>query len=508
MQASNRIIVNTIAQYIRTIINTFLSLYSSRLVLSILGIGDYGIYALIAGVVSLLSFFTNSLVGSTLRYLSVTQGKNDISELKRVFSNSLILHVFIGLLIAVVLILLIPFIFNGFLNIKADRLSVAVVLYKLVVWMVYISFVSAPYRALLFSRENIVYISIIDVIDGFLKVLMVLFLPFIPFDKLLAYGWIMMLISLFNFLAFMIYSSSKYEECILPRLDYFRYSYIKELAGYTGWIIYSTFSVGLKMQGLAVILNKSLGTAVNAAYGIGQQIAGMISFISTSFSNAVAPQLMAATGEGDRNRMWLLSTVESKFSFLLLAMLGIPTMFELESLLGIWLVEVPKHAVLFGCMFLITQIIDMLSTGLSLVNKALGNIGRFTFITYTPKLLVLPLGWISLHLGFDLLYIALIMITIETFCMLLRVYLFRTVKGFSASEFCKEVIIRCQFPVIITSILCYMFCSYFNFMGRLLITYVLAIFVFVFLSYYMVLNSIEKQFLKSLLDRVFKYKLR
>ena len=75
MKASNRIIVNTLAQYVRTIINMVLSLYSSRLVLEILGVDDYGVYSLVAGVVSMLSFLTNSLVGSTQRFLSVSQGQ-------------------------------------------------------------------------------------------------------------------------------------------------------------------------------------------------------------------------------------------------------------------------------------------------------------------------------------------------------------------------------------------------------------------------------------------------
>ena len=83
MRASNRIIVNTIAQYVRTILNMLLSLISVRLVLNILGVSDYGIYSLVAGVVSLLSFFTNSLVGSTQRFLSIHQGKGDISALKK-----------------------------------------------------------------------------------------------------------------------------------------------------------------------------------------------------------------------------------------------------------------------------------------------------------------------------------------------------------------------------------------------------------------------------------------
>ena len=70
MRNSSRIILNTLVQYLRTIINMVLSLYSTRLVLSILGVDDYGIYTVIAGVVSMLSFVTSSLVVTTQRFVN------------------------------------------------------------------------------------------------------------------------------------------------------------------------------------------------------------------------------------------------------------------------------------------------------------------------------------------------------------------------------------------------------------------------------------------------------
>ena len=129
MRASNRIIINTLAQYVRTVINLVLSLYSSRLVLLALGVDDYGIYSLVAGVVSMLSFLTNSLIGSTQRFLSVAQGKGDLASLKSIFSNSLFLHIILGLFITILLMGLTPFLFDGFLNIPSERESIAKTLY-------------------------------------------------------------------------------------------------------------------------------------------------------------------------------------------------------------------------------------------------------------------------------------------------------------------------------------------------------------------------------------------
>ena len=139
MKASQRVFVNTIAQYGRTVINMVLSLYTVRLVLLTLGASDYGIYTLVAGVVSMLAFITNSLVSTTQRYVSFYQGKDNLGKLKEVFNNSLIIHLIIGLFVVIALEALIPLLFQGFLNIPSERTSAAQMVSQTVVWLIFFS---------------------------------------------------------------------------------------------------------------------------------------------------------------------------------------------------------------------------------------------------------------------------------------------------------------------------------------------------------------------------------
>lgn len=506
MQANNRIIINTIAQYARTIVNTLLSLYSSRLVLDILGVDDFGIYALVGSVVSLLSFLTNSLVASTQRFLSVNQGNGDVEKLKIVFSNSLIIHLLLGLIVVIILGILSPYIFNGFLNIDENRVDVAKILYKQVIWMVYISFITSPFRALLVSHENIVYTSFIDVLDGVLKVILVLFLHLFH-DKLLAYGWIMFSIRTFNLLAFLIYCYIKYEECILPRFSRFSGRYLKDLFAYTGWMLYSTGIITLRIQGIAVVLNKLLGTAVNAAYGIGSQISGMISFVSSSLNHSIAPQLMSSSGRGNNDRMWFLAEIECKFSFLLLGMIGIPTMFEMPTILSMWLVEVPKHAALFGCMFITMQMADMLSTGLSTINKASGKVGLYVFVTYTPKLFIVPICWFGLSHGMPLVYVYVFSVVVETISMLLRIFMTKSNSYFTPTKFIFSVIIRSLPPVLVSVLICYLFINYINnFNLRFVFTFIVSIVSYLSTAYLITLSKREKQLVGAMLSKILRIK--
>lgn len=499
MQASNRIIVNTIAQYARTILNMLLSLYSVRLIMGALGVENYGIYSLVAGVVSLLSFFTNSLVGATQRFLSYSQGCGEETRLKSVFSNSLLLHLAIGLGVVVILAALTPLLFDGFLNIAPERLGAAKVVYLQVIAMVYISFVASPYRALLVSRENILYTSAVDVMDGVLKVGLAILLAFVTFDKLIAYGWIMFTITLFNLLAFAVYCHAKYSECVLPSLRLFDRHYMKELVLFTGWKVYASASIALRNQGIAIVLNRHLGAVVNAAYGLGSQISGMVSFISASLQNAISPQLTAAEGAKDRKRMWVLANMENKFAFLLLASIGIPTLFEMQTLLEIWLKVVPENAWLFGATFLSMQIIDMMTIGYAAANNAIGRrLGRYTVLTCTPKLLILPFGWLLLRFSFPLWTVCALMILIEAGCMLIRVPLLRHEEGFCLRTFVVDVFLRSLPPCIVGVVPCALLFVFADFPLRFVVTYALSCTLFILTAYRFSLTAQERAKLNSI----------
>ena len=248
-----------------------------------------------------------------------------------------------------------------------------------------------------------------------------------------------------------------------------------------------------------------MGTKINAAYGIGSQISGMVSFVSSSFSTAISPQLMAAEGKQDRQHMWLLASLQSKYSFLLLAMIGVPVMFEMQPLLQIWLGRVPAYATLFGSMFILMQIVDMLTSGLGMANRAIGNIGWYTIITYTPKLFVLPVSWYLLECGTSLYVIAFLVIIVEVVCMMLRIPLLLKEKGFKARKYFVDVFIKSFPPVIVSVMACYVL-NVLNVPFRFLWTFIVSISLFMFVAYKYSLGEVERQKLvsmcRSVLNRV------
>ena len=222
MNSNTRIIVNTLAQHLRSLLNIGMSLYSTRLITSALGDMDYGVYSLVAGVVVMLAFVTNAMVVTTQRQLSFYHGQCRMDKVRCMFANSLLLHVVLGAVLSIVLCGCEPLWFNGFLNIVPERIEAAKVVYRLVIVALLLSFVTAPYRAIFIARENIVYLSVVDVIDGVLRLLAAIWLLDCPFDRLISYAWLVVGITAFNMVALMAWALPKFEESrVLPSPAYF-----------------------------------------------------------------------------------------------------------------------------------------------------------------------------------------------------------------------------------------------------------------------------------------------
>ena len=58
---NKRIVKNTLMLYIRMILMMIVSLYTSRALLQVLGVVDFGIYNVVGGVVMMLSFLQGAL---------------------------------------------------------------------------------------------------------------------------------------------------------------------------------------------------------------------------------------------------------------------------------------------------------------------------------------------------------------------------------------------------------------------------------------------------------------
>jgi O-antigen/teichoic acid export membrane protein len=315
---------------------------------------------------------------------------------------------------------------------------------------------STPYLATLIAHENILFTSIIQIVESALKLIIAISLFYIFYDKLIYYSIMISLISIINFLVYLIYCSKKYDECKHISFKKFDYKMLKEIFSFSGWNLYSTGCVVARTQGVAVVFNKFFGTIINAAYGIAWQLSGQISFISGSLLNAIRPQIIKAEGSKERKKMLRLAEIASKFSFLLLAMLVIPAVFNMNTILTIWLENVPEHTVVFSQFVLLTALVDQLTIGLGYANQAIGNIKVYSLVINSIKVLTLPAAYICLYIGLPPVSVMVCVISFEFICSVSRLFFLKKTGGLHIGGFIKRVFLLESIPIICISFICYL----------------------------------------------------
>lgn len=502
MGAANKVILNTAILYGRMLLTMGISLYSTRLVLNALGSTDYGIFNLVAGVIAMLAFLNTAMATSTQRYLSFHQAKDEPKLLKKIFTNSLMLHVLIGIIIVIVLEIVGLFLFDGFLNIPNNRIESAKIIYHFMASSIFFSISIVPFIACLNAHENMIWIALVSIIEVLLKLGVALLLLNSLNDKLVFYGLLTASISLFILIIHGTYCLKNYSECTLSKFWKFDKILIKELTSFAGWNLFGSLCTLGRVEGFTILFNLFFGTVINAAYGIANQVAGQLSFFSVTMLQALNPQIMKSEGADNRERMLRLSMIASKFSFFLLAVIAIPIIFEMNMILKFWLKTVPEFTIVFCRLILIGTMINQLTIGLQSALQATGKIKFYQIVVGSLILLNLPIAYFLLKLGYPVYSALLSYIIIEFFACSFRIYFLKKVGGLSISDYFEKVIFKEIIPIIASIFICYLITRYLSGSYRFLITIASSSIVFISSIYIIGLCADEKEIVNNAISNL------
>lgn len=179
---------NTLFLYVRLLFNMLISLYSSRLILNLLGVEDYGIYNAVGGMVSMFSIISGSLSTSISRNLTFELGAKNYLKLGKIFSMSINVQILIVALIALLAETIGLWFLNAKMVIPSDRMTAANWIFQFSLATFAIQLLSVPYNASIISHERMKAFAYIGIFDVVLKLIAVILLVWSPVDKLVYYG--------------------------------------------------------------------------------------------------------------------------------------------------------------------------------------------------------------------------------------------------------------------------------------------------------------------------------
>lgn len=457
---NKRIAKNTIFLYLRMFIIMGVFLYTSRIILDVLGVEDFGIYNVVGGVVALLSFFNNAMTASTQRFLTFELGRNDFVRLKRVFSMAINIHILLAIVIAILAETIGLWFLNTKLNIPDDRMIAAIWVYHFSILTLIISVIRIPYNAMIIAHEKMSFFAWASILEVTLKLVIVYMLVIMSMDKLQLYGILTFGVTFAVTLLYYIYCKRKYEES--------NYAYnwdiglFKSLLSFTGWSLFGNMAYVDYLQGLNMLLNIFFGPAVNAARGIAFQVnSAVISFVG-NYQTAASPQITKYYAAGDKQSMIKLIMQSSRFSYYLLFIVALPILLGTEIILKTWLTVVPDFTVIFCQLVIINTLIDCLSGTIIPAVQATGKIKMYQITVGIILLFNIPLSYLFLKMGFLPQVTMWISIVLSILALFSRLFIVKKLLKFPISLYIKEVIIKALLITAVSSILPYYLGRYLN----------------------------------------------
>lgn len=412
MSDSKRIAKNTLMLYFRQILIMLVSLYTVRVVLNVLGAEDYGIYNVVAGVVTMFSFLGNAMATASQRYFSFDLGKNDNEHLKTTFSVTFQIYILLALFVVLIAETLGIWFVNHKLVIPEERLIAANWIFQAAIISFLLTLITTPYMAAIIAHENMKVYAYVSIVEVGLKLGIVFVLRFLPYDKLIIYGILLAIVALINTSLYRIYCYKHFSECK------FRFvkdkELFKEIVSYSGWNLFGSVSTVVRKQGITILLNLFFGPIVNAARAVSSQVSSAVMSFAQNFSNALKPQIIKLYAAEKRDDMQKMLMSGTKIVFFLMFIICVPFYFEAPYVMKLWLKTVPEYTVLFVRLVTIHALIDSISYPLMAVVQATGKITLYQIIVGGCRILNLPISYIFLKLGYapETVFIVEILISI------------------------------------------------------------------------------------------------
>lgn len=444
---NRRIAKNTVVLYGRMILVTLISLYTSRVILRTLGVSDYGVFNVLGGIIGMLGYVNVLLSGAISRFLTFDLGTRDVEELKRTFRLS---NLLCWIAVAIFLILgetIGLWFVNTNLNIDPCRMHAANWVYQCALISAVFVVLQSPFSAAVIAHEKMSAYAMVSVLDAVLKLAIAIGLGYCSYDHLIIYGTLLAVVSLIDFLLYLVVCQRNFEESSLG--FYFEKKKFMAMFSYSGWNMVMVFANILNNYGLNILLNVFYGTVVNAARGLAMQVNSLVTQFYSNFQTASIPQITKYYAQGEKEQMHILINNTSKFSAALLIPIIIPLCFNTEGILAIWLDTVPDYTTSFVRIMALLSLFSAIDMPVGMGIHAVGKMKLPNLTAAVIYLGIFPIAYIAMKMGASVVAGYVIFVITTPFILLVDLLILRKYTGFSIRQFIKSVLL----PLVIVATL-------------------------------------------------------
>ena len=418
---NKRIAKNAIYLYLRMFVTMWITLYTSRFLLNVLGVEDYGLYNVVGGIAVLFSFISNSLLLSSERYIASSITKASKEHIQRTFSSCLNCHILISLILLIFAESIGLWLINTQVVLPEDRLFAANCVYQFSVFSCVIGVINSPYHAAVIAYEKFDFNAVEGILLTIFKLLILLLVYFSSWDSLIFYAWLLCSISIIQLLMNLIYCkymlyNIQYIKCFDKRMSY-------DIFKFAGWNMFKNGAFVIFNQGTNLGFNIFGSVVINAAYGVAMQVYGACMSFMHGVQNAFYPQIIKSCAAKDYDGMNILISRAAKFSFFMILFIGTPLTLNMNYILDMWLGTVPEHTVEFCIVIIIVCYLESIIEPLNTAIMTNGLVKNYVFLTAFFWLISVTLVFLMLYLGIEYYICLSIRIVVQLIIMFCTTYL-------------------------------------------------------------------------------------
>lgn len=398
MQSTNKTIArNTIYLYFRMMLLMGVSLYTSRVILEVLGIEDYGIYQAVGGFVLMLSFVNNALANGTSRFLTFEMGVGDMTKLSATFSTLLWAHIALGVLVFIIAETAGLWFVMHELVIPTDRMDPALIAYQFCIISCFFQMIIIPFNACIIAHEKMSVYAYVGIVDALMKLLICYLLMLGSIDKLILYSILLCLINILVFIYYVFYCRKNFLE--VHTVSILDNSILRKVTAYSSWNLIASTEGALSNQGATILINMFFNPSVVSARAIANQVNMAANQFVSNFRIAANPQIVKLYAAKDYDSSKKLLKESTIISFYLMLLLSLPICFVADELLALWLHEVPNHTSIFLRLAIVTSLIQVFDTSFYTALYAKGQMKENALTSPLLGILMFPIVYILFKMG-------------------------------------------------------------------------------------------------------------
>ena len=444
---NKRIAKNTLLLYMRTFFVMLIALYTSRVILQALGVEDYGVYNVVGGVVTMFSVITGALTTTIGRFITYELGSGNRERLKKVFATSMVVQLVIAAVIWVLVEIIGVWFLKTQMQIPEGRENAAMWVLQCSLVSFCIDLIGLPFNACITAHEHMKAFAYISLFRSLTQLGICYLIIISPFDRLISYAILMMLLSITVMFIYSIYSYKQFIESH-TRIHFYK-DMFKEMFSFAGWAFFSHSIYIINTQGVNMLINVYYGVVYNAARGVANQVENAVLQFANSFTTSINPQITKSYAAKELEDMFKLVCRGARFSYYLMFIMALPLICETDTILSLWLTEIPDKASVFIQLSLINCLIESMSNTTYTACVSTGRIKKYAIIVSILTILVFPLTWIVYTMDGPIEAPYAIYIVIRLVLLFVRMVLMRELVGFRVWDVIKDVYI----PIVKTTVL-------------------------------------------------------